>query len=64
MKSKTSLESKWKPLQQTKPATLSVSSQLTRSEIDFLRQKKKQLNDYGLKAFKDKIEEMGGIKNH
>lgn len=60
MKSKTSLESKCKsPLKQIKPNILSDSNWLTRSEIDSLRQKKKQLNNYGLKAFKDKVEEMG-----
>ncbi len=63
MKSKTSLASEQRHLPQTKPTTLLVSDRLTRSEIDLLRQKKKQLNDYGLKAFREKMRENGMLNN-
>lgn len=59
MKSTKYSESEQKPLRQTKPTTLSASDRLTRSEIDSLRQKKKQLNDYGLKAFRDRMQAKG-----
>ncbi len=46
MKSKPSSEFTPAPLQPTKQATLSALKPLTRSEIDALRQKKKQISDY------------------
>lgn len=61
MKSKISLESEKKHSPRMKPAILSVSDRLARSEIDSLRQKKKQLNDYGLKAFKDRVASEGKL---
>lgn len=57
MKSKTYLVSGQQPLPQTKPTNSLASGGLTRSEIDSLRQKKKQLNDYGLKAFTKRMQE-------
>ncbi len=59
MKSKKYSELEQKRLLQTKPTILSASERLTRSEIDSLRQKKKQLNDYGLKAFSDRMQAKG-----
>lgn len=54
-------ESGQKPLPPTKQTTSLASGRLTRSEIDSLRLKKKQLNDYGLKAFRRKMIDSGMI---
>lgn len=45
-KSKTFSEYKSERLQPMRPAILSALEPLTRSEIDTLRQKKKQISDY------------------
>ena len=42
------------PLPPTKPDTLLVSDQLTRSEIDLLRQNKKSISDYVQKVYPDR----------
>jgi hypothetical protein len=44
------------PSQPTKQATLLVSDRLTRSEIDSLRQGKKQISDYAQKVLCVKLE--------
>ncbi len=46
MNSSTSSTSNLQPSQPTRQATLSISSRLTRSEIDALRQSKKSIADY------------------
>ncbi len=51
MNSSKSSASKPTPSQPTKPATLSVSVRLTKSEIDSLRQNKKLISDYVQKEF-------------
>ena len=51
MKSKNSSESTQKPLPQQKPDTSTVSDMLTPSEIEQLRQSKKDANTYFQKAF-------------
>ena len=61
MKSKMTLESKGKHSSTIKPAIFSAPDRLTREEIDSLRRKKKQLNDYGLKAFKDRVASEGKL---
>lgn len=50
MESKTSSELHPTHLPPTKPTTLLVSVQLTRSEVDALRQKKKLISAYAQKA--------------
>jgi len=55
MKSKKSSASIPLPSPQMKPATSLASARLTRSEIDSLRQGKKQIADYAQKALKDKV---------
>lgn len=57
MKSKKSSTSIPLPSPQMKPAISSASARLTRSEIDSLRQGKKQIADYAQKALKDKVSE-------
>jgi hypothetical protein len=47
---------------QTKPATLWVSDQLTRSEIDSLRQGKKSISDYVQKVYPDRAALMRACK--
>ena len=42
-----------KRLPPMKPSTSSASDQLTKSEIEQLRQRKKEIGAFGLKAFKD-----------
>ena len=42
------------PLPPTKPDTLLGSDQLTRSEIDLLRQNKKSISDYVQKVYPDR----------
>jgi len=49
-KSDISLEYTTKPSQPTKPVTSSALEQLTRSEVDALRQKKKHISDCYRKA--------------
>lgn len=61
MKSSMILDSRGKPLTPIKTAIFSVPERLTREEIDSLRRKKKQMNDYGLKAFKDRVESEGKL---
>ena len=51
MKSKNSSESIQKPLPQQKPDTSSISRMLTPSEIEQLRQEKKENSAYFQKAF-------------
>lgn len=43
------------PSQQTKPTTLLALEPLTRSEIDALRQKKRQISDYYQKVLSKQI---------
>lgn len=52
MQSPMNSESSQKPLLPPKPDTLPVSEMLTRSEIESLRQDKKDLNAYAQKVFK------------
>lgn len=59
MTSKKSSESTLPPSPPTKRATSLVYDLLTRSEIDELRQTKKQISAYALKAWKEKFEELG-----
>ncbi len=59
MKSEPSSASTLAPSPPTKPASLLVSDLLTRSEIDELRLKKKQILDYAQKALREKFEKMG-----
>ena len=55
MKSKKSLELSQAPLLPTRQTISSVSSRLTRSEIDSLRQGKKQISDYAQKVLSLKV---------
>lgn len=59
MKSDPSLASTAPPSLPTKQATLLVSDQLTRSEIESLRQKKKQISAYAQKALRERFEQLG-----
>jgi hypothetical protein len=56
MKSNKSLGSSPLPSPPTKPTTSLASARLTRSEIDSLRQGKKQIADYAQKALKDRVD--------
>lgn len=55
MKSENNLESTSQHSLQTKPANLSALEPLTRSEIDALRQKKKDISAYYQKAMSSKL---------
>lgn len=57
MKSDKSSESKQSRSLQMKQATLSASEQLTRSEIDLLRQKKKRISAFYQKAIDERVKE-------
>lgn len=56
MKLDKSSESTSTHLPPTKPVILSALEPLTRSEIDALRQKKKQISDYYQKVIADKLQ--------
>ena len=50
--------------QPTRPTTLLVSSQLTRSEIDALRQSKKLIADYVQKALPERLIILANDRQH
>jgi hypothetical protein len=62
MNSQQSSASNHTPSQPTKPTTLWVSSQLTRSEIDSLRQSKKSIADYVQKALPERLAKLSDRK--
>ena len=57
MNSSTSSTSNLQPSQPTRQATLSLSSRLTRSEIDALRQNKKSIADYVQKELPERLKQ-------